>query len=186
MQEDVKLGKKVMDNQSAIAILTKKLEEWESKPKEDSYQYEKSFVGVMQGLSEELLQLSVGEVPQDRNQKKVQTQVGQITVKKGHVLEPRGHFRQSPYLQETALHLGQGHTFNESSQLLKRLCGVDLSDKQAENLCHHYGGQLEDVAVEDIVEVPEEPTSLHYALVDGSYILSREQGWAATAFRFVV
>ena len=112
--------------------------------------------------------------------KKVQTQVGQITVKKGHVLEPKGHFRQSPYLQETALHLGQGHTFKESSQLLERLCGVDLSDKQTENLCHHYGEQLEDVAVEEVVEVPQEPTALHYALVDGSYILSREQGWVET------
>jgi len=59
-----------MDKQAAIAILSRKIDEWENKPKEDGYQYEKSFIEVMQGLNEELLQLSVGEVPQDRNQKK--------------------------------------------------------------------------------------------------------------------
>jgi len=106
--------------------------------------------------------------------------VGAIRVKKGHVLEPKGHFRQSPYLQETALCLGQGHTFNESSHLLKRLCGVDLSDKQTENLCHHYGGALEDLAGQEAIAVPEEPAALHYGLVDGSYLLSREQGWVET------
>lgn len=32
--------------------------------------YEKSFIEVMRGLNEELFQLSVGQVPQDRNLKK--------------------------------------------------------------------------------------------------------------------
>lgn len=70
MQESVKIGKKVMDKQKATAILLKKIDEWENKPKDDGYQYEQSFIEVMQGLNEELLQLSVGELPKDRNAKK--------------------------------------------------------------------------------------------------------------------
>lgn len=59
-----------MDKQKATEILLKKIEEWEQKPKRDGYEYEKSFIEVMQGLNAELLQLSVGEVPGDRNAKK--------------------------------------------------------------------------------------------------------------------
>jgi hypothetical protein len=59
-----------MDKQKATEILLKKIEEWESKPKSDGYEYEKSFIEVMQGLNEELLQLSVGDLPKDRNVKK--------------------------------------------------------------------------------------------------------------------
>lgn len=96
------------------------------------------------------------------------------------MLAPKGNFRQSPYLQETALILGQDQTFQQSSSLLKRLCGVDLSDKQTENLCHYYGEQLESLSAQDAVGVPEDPAALHYAMMDGSYILSREEGWTET------
>jgi hypothetical protein len=111
-------------------------------------------------------------------QKKVQTQVGELVVKKDHLLAPKGSFRQSAYLQESALLLGQGHVYAESSQLLKRLCGVDLSGKQIENLCHYYGQAIEDKCIDK--EVVEKVESLHYAMVDGSYILSREDGWRET------
>jgi hypothetical protein len=59
-----------MDKHKATEILLAKLAEWESKPKTDGYEYEKSFIEVMRGLNEELFQLSVGEVPKDRNAKK--------------------------------------------------------------------------------------------------------------------
>lgn len=59
-----------MDKEKATAILLQRLAEWESKPKTDGYQYEQSFIEVMQGLQADLFQLSVGEIPQDRNKKK--------------------------------------------------------------------------------------------------------------------
>jgi hypothetical protein len=59
-----------MDKQKATEILLSKLDEWEKMPKPDGYSYEKSFLEVMQGLQKELLQLSIGELPQDRNSKK--------------------------------------------------------------------------------------------------------------------
>lgn len=58
-------------------------------------------------------------------------------------MSPKGQFRQSPYLQETVLFWGQSQTFDESREILKRLCGMDLGDKQTENLCHYYGQELE-------------------------------------------
>lgn len=70
MQEMLNWIKKHMDKQKATAILLKKIEEWEQKPKSDGSQYEKSFIEVMQSLNAERLQLSVGEVPKDRNAKK--------------------------------------------------------------------------------------------------------------------
>jgi hypothetical protein len=59
-----------MDKQKATAVLLRRIEDWETKPKTDGYEYEKSFIEVMQGLQEELLQLSVGDLPKDRNEKK--------------------------------------------------------------------------------------------------------------------
>jgi hypothetical protein len=170
-----------MGKQKAFEILSKRIDEWEQKPKSDGYVYEQSFLEVMQGLNEELLQLSVGELPTDRNKKNLVTQLGEITVAKGHLLEPTGNFRQSPYLQDTALLLGQGQVFEESSNLLKRLCGVSL--KQIEKLCHHYGEEVESQLVNNESIVVEKLEELHYAMVDGSYILSRENGWTETKVR---
>jgi hypothetical protein len=64
-----------MNKEKATEILLKKINEWDCKPKSDGYEYEKSFIEIMQGLQEELLQeellqLSVGDLPKDRNEKK--------------------------------------------------------------------------------------------------------------------
>ena len=59
-----------MDKAKAFEILSKRIDDWENKPKSDAYDYEKSFIEVMQQLNAELLQLSVGEISIDRNKKK--------------------------------------------------------------------------------------------------------------------
>ena len=140
---------------------------------------------MIQKLNEELLQLSVGKVSTNRNKKNgdaraIQTQLGEIEVSKGHILELKSSFRQSPFLQETALYLGQNQTFKESNLLLKKLCGVDLSDKQTENLCHHYGEKIGVKLCNNEVVSSEKKDNLHYAMVDGSYVLSREESWIET------
>lgn len=66
-------SKKEMDKGKATEILLRKIEEWDNKPKSDGYEYEKSFIEVMRGLQTELLQLSVGDIPKDRNEKKKYT-----------------------------------------------------------------------------------------------------------------
>jgi len=100
-------------------------------------------------------------------------------------LESQRNFGQSPYLQETAIYLGQTETFFHSSELLALLSGVSLSDKTIENLCHDYGNELEGISrgqvqVVDNYLVTKKKSSLHYVMVDGSYILSRENAWIET------
>ena len=75
--------------------------------------------------------------------------------------------------------MGQGQVYQESSELLNRLCGVSLSGKQIENLCHHYGELIEQSIDNETVD-SEKKDNLYYAMVDGSYILSREDDWTET------
>lgn len=56
----------------ATAILEKHLTEWESNPRrmESGYDYESTYAAMMQKVEQEILQLSVGRVPTDKNSKK--------------------------------------------------------------------------------------------------------------------
>lgn len=56
----------------AIAIFQKHLSEWESNPQriESGYQYESTYAEMMQKVEQEVLQLSVGAIPKDKNAKK--------------------------------------------------------------------------------------------------------------------
>ena len=58
--------------QRATAILEKHLSEWESNPKrmQSGYDYEATYAAMMEKVEQEILQLSVGEVPKDKNLKK--------------------------------------------------------------------------------------------------------------------
>ena len=71
MQDLLNLAiKSKMDKQKAFEILSKKIDEWDNKPKLDGYTYETSFIEIMQSLNTELFQLSIGDLPKDRNRKK--------------------------------------------------------------------------------------------------------------------
>lgn len=76
--------------------------------------------------------------------------------------------------------LGQEQVFSYASALLKRFSGIDLSDKQIENLCHHYGALLEGKAKDNEELTLQKSPQLHYVMVDGSYLMSREEGWVET------
>jgi hypothetical protein len=57
---------------------------------------------------------------------------------------------------------------------------VNLSGKQTENLCHYYGEKIEAELAKNEDITFEKSEALHYVMVDGSYILSRESGWTET------
>ena len=59
-----------MDQQQALALFANKLAEWEKTPKPNGYTYEASFQTFIQSLGQDLFQLSVGQLPKDRNAKK--------------------------------------------------------------------------------------------------------------------
>jgi hypothetical protein len=110
------------------------------------------------------------------------TRFGLQLVPTNHCLSTPGRagFRISPYLQELGCYVGQQAPFDEASLLLKRLAGVDLSDKQIERLCHYHGQLLDDELYKDTVSGPED--TLYYVELDGSMVLTRQQahseaGW---------
>jgi len=56
----------------ALAIFERHFTQWESDPKrmENGYQYESTSASMMEKVEQEVLQLSVGKVPKDKNLKK--------------------------------------------------------------------------------------------------------------------
>ena len=56
--------------------------------------------------------------------------------------------------------------FDEASELLKRLMGIDLSDKQIEGICHYHGQLIEDELYMDTVEGAGQ--TCYYVEIDGS------------------
>ncbi len=89
----------------------------------------------------------------------------------------------SSYAQDLCCYVGQQTVFEEASELLKVIRGVDITSKQIERVCHLYGRKLEEIKEEQIKkqEVKEYPTStkktVHYAMMDGGMFLTRKNGW---------
>lgn len=82
-------------------------------------------------------------------------------------------FKISPYLQELALEVGQEFPFQQASNWLARLAGVDLDAKQIERLTHHYGQQLEQQPAPAL----QDASTLHYCMMDGGMVLTRPNHW---------
>ncbi len=80
----------------------------------------------------------------------------------------------SPYLQELLVYTGESLVFDEAGELLEKLLHIPANGKQAERLCHHYGQKLEEQSPPERVE---KDTRLHYAMVDGGMVLTREESW---------
>jgi hypothetical protein len=79
-------------------------------------------------------------------------------------------FRTSAYLQDLACYVGQSLPFDEGSEMLLKLGGIMLTDKQIERISHHYGGVLEELSLADSPVVELKDDTLHYAMMDGSMV----------------
>jgi len=60
------------DLDKILAIVTKHYKEWEQNPTrmENGYQYESTFASMTQEMEKEMLEVSLGEIPTSRNDKK--------------------------------------------------------------------------------------------------------------------
>lgn len=101
---------------------------------------------------------------------------------KGHPLLDRSEqFFISPFMQQRICHVGQQQVFQEASQSLLELTGVDVGAKQIERVCHHYGGLLGEEQRREMDHGGKQGTKkeqdLHYAMVDGGMVLTREDKW---------
>jgi hypothetical protein len=152
----------------------------------DGYQYESEFIKTARNVNQILLSQSLGEVSGNRNKKKLHTCFGKFEVNKNHVLSMHTEeFSISSKLQEILCLLAQDCVFEEASELLHQLLGIDICAKQIQRLSEHYGGQLEESEkffADGTVDVPmvvsgQEDSAPVYVMVDGSMICMREGKW---------
>ena len=94
------------------------------------------------------------------------------------------HFGISSRLQEILCLLGQAYVFEESEEVLAQLLGISVSAKQIQRVSEHYGGEVEEQQVQyeqDKQEPPalklKHPREPVYAMMDGSMVFTREEGW---------
>lgn len=88
---------------------------------------------------------------------------------------PQG-FQMSPYLQELVVFTGQNCVFEDGSEQLKLLAGVEVTAKQIERLTHSYGEQLGKEEAQQESNIVHNK-ALHYGMVDGGMVFTREEGW---------
>jgi len=101
-----------------------------------------------------------------------------LTVPKNHTFAqtPYG-FQMSPYLQELVVFTGQNHVFEDASEQLDKLLNLEVPAKQIERVCHGYGQLLEVKAAGPEEEVVQKAEDLHYCMIDGGMVLTREDKW---------
>jgi hypothetical protein len=92
-------------------------------------------------------------------------------------------FKISPVLQEHMCRLGTKLTFEEASEELTRLLGVEVNAKQIERICHCYGEQIEQIDWKEVysdcaqLKFPKGKQDPVYVMADGSMILTRDEKW---------
>lgn len=160
--------------------LSKSIEEVSS-----SYEFENRFNLLHKELGHKIYQTMAGKVPKSKNNRTtILTSLGDISFPKNHPLAtaPAG-FKISPYMQEQMCRVGTKLTFEEASEEITQMMGIDVNAKQIERICHHYGELLEQVdwkqAYNDGVQLrlPIKDRTT-YAMMDGSMILTRQKGEA--------
>jgi hypothetical protein len=151
-----------------------------------SYEFETEYNSMFKEFGQVIYQVMVGKVPKSKNNRTtILTSVGEINFPKSHPLATTpGGFKISPYMQEQLCRAGTKMIFEEASEEVTQLMGIEVNAKQIERLCHHYGDLLEQI---DWKEAYNDSTQLllplktqaTYAMLDGSMILTRqkEESW---------
>jgi hypothetical protein len=167
-----------------FAVLKEGIEDLSKSCTKDSssYQFESSFNLLIREFGQLVFQSIVGNIPKSKNDHiTIMTSFGDICFPKSHPLATTpGGFKISPYLQECLCLAGTKMTFEEASEEVKTLKGIEVNAKQIERLCHHYGESLAQVdwaqayneAVQLRLPLKDEVT---YAMMDGSMILTRQK-----------
>lgn len=83
------------------------------------------------------------------------------------------NFKCSPYLQEKIVYVGQLETYEQSSELLKRLANVEVSDSSIFRMVNYYGRKIESTLYGAAPDKPESQLAADeviYIQLDGSMI----------------
>ena len=78
--------------------------------------------------------------------------MGDVIVPNRHTIsQMANNFRMTSYFQDQVSYIGQKESFEEGSETIKRLTGVDVSNKQIQRVSEHYGQCLEE-ATEELIK----------------------------------
>lgn len=94
--------------------------------------------------------------------------------------QPSGPFRISPFLQTKLCYVGQKEIFAEGQDSLKELGGITITAKQIERVSHYWGEEIGLIEEQAAMNKLERAKGLHYVMIDGAMILSREDSWKET------
>lgn len=86
----------------------------------------------------------------------------------------------SPYLQTKVIYVGQKEIFSEGSDSLRELGGIEVGAKQIERVSHHWGGEIAPIVESCTLEQTQKVKGLHYVMVDGAMVMTREDKWKET------
>lgn len=89
----------------------------------------------------------------------------------------KGPFKISPYFQTKLCYVGQKEVFEEGRADIEEFLGVEISAKQIENVSHYWGEEVGKLMESENFAKIERSEGLHYVMMDGAMILSREPSW---------
>jgi predicted amidohydrolase len=81
-------------------------------------------------------------------------------------------------MQALMTYCGQLDSYEKSSEVLKEMLQIEVSETQIYRVSDYYGKAVEATVNEDVVLSPVKEEEVLYAEVDGSMILTRERGWS--------
>lgn len=83
--------------------------------------------------------------------------------------------RQSPYLQELCVYLGQLSCYGSAQELLTKVLRTPVSDSSIFRITNQIGAQCELAVAESYLRQAEGQAV--YAMADGSMVFTRQEGW---------
>ena len=169
-----------MSKEEFLAIAAKRYEAIKSLSSHDNfYDYEKEFEAIIQEMNREMLEKSLGDLPQDRRKKKkVYTRYGRIGMSKAHrYIEVLDDYGISPRYRELLIFLGQKECYARGSLELELVLGLKASDSQIHRLTNDYGARVESLLAQETPTCELNEDQVVYAQVDGSMVFTRESNW---------
>ena len=81
-------------------------------------------------------------------------------------------------MQQLMTYCGQLDSYEKSNEVLKEMLQIEVSETQIYRVTDYYGKAVAPAVNEDAILSPIKKDEVLYAEVDGSMILTREQGWS--------
>lgn len=104
---------------------------------------------------------------------------GEITISKSHPFsEAVNGFQISPRMQQLMTYCGQLDSYEKSNEVLKEMLQIEVSETQIYRVTDLYGKAVEPTVNAEATLTPIKKGEVLYAEVDGSMVLTREEGWS--------